>query len=76
MAPNPQLLPVFNIDDIIPPYIPPVPEIPLLESDSDNDFSSSTSTEERVHEVHNSNVYEPIEIPIEQNLRELLVCIA
>lgn len=79
MPPNPELLPVLNIDAIIPPYVPPIPEILPLETvewSSDDDFSSSTSSssspEEPISQQLNS-IYQPIEIPIEQNLRELLV---
>lgn len=68
MAPNP-LLPRFNIDSIIPPYVPPLPEVPFTDSPSDDSFSSSSSEELQ----EQASIYEPIEIPIEQNLRELLV---
>lgn len=73
MAPNPEL-PVFNVDSIIPPYVPPLPEVPLFEANSlsDDDFSSSTNSDAETHQQQ-ASIYEPIEIPIEQNLRELLV---
>lgn len=74
MTPNPEL-PVFNIDSVIPPYIPPIPETPLLDIDtpSDDGFLSSASSSEEQASESIDGIYEPIEIPIEQNLRELLV---
>lgn len=71
MPPN-RKIPVFNIDSVIPPYIPPIPEALLVDPPSDDSFSSSTSISEEQVPQH-ASIYEPIEIPIEQNLRELLV---
>lgn len=70
-------LPVFDIDSIIPPYVPPIPDDQTFEIDStsDEDFSSSTSSSEVQQVPQCTSIYEPIEIPIEQNLRELLVCL-
>lgn len=79
MAPNPELLPVFDIDSIVPPYVPPLPEEPLLEADespSDDSSSSPSNSSEDLFAEQYASIYEPIEIPIEQNLRELLVCAA
>lgn len=73
MPPNPEI-PVFDIDSVVPPYIPPIPEAPFFDIDSpqDDSFSSSSSSSEEQEPQH-ASIYEPIEIPIEQNLRELLV---
>lgn len=73
MPPNPEI-PVFDIDSVVPPYIPPIPEAPFFDADSSQDdgFSSSSSSSEEQVPPH-ASIYEPIEIPIEQNLRELLV---